>query len=105
MLHLCPDNCLSLPGILLSSKLPLATRQLRVLLGVVDRDIHFLHAIEIRCQVLLEAARNKGPCGVATGEEVVAAAGSVDDRVGGDIEDCTIDGEVDRQGGISAIVK
>lgn len=105
MLHLCLDHRLSFPDILLPLKLPLATGQLRVLLGVVDRDVHLLHALEIRSQILLETARNESACGIATGEEVVAAAGSVDDRVCRDIEDRAIDGNVDRQGSISAIVE
>lgn len=105
MLHLRADLGLGLARLPLAPDLALAAAQLPVLLLVVDGDEHLLDAVQVRGQVLLEAARDEGAGGVAAREEVVAAAGPVHGAVGGDVEDGAVDGEVDGEGGVGAVVE
>ena len=56
-------------------------------------------------EVFLETARDEGARGVAAGEEVVVSRGTVHHAVGGDVEDGAVDGEVDGEGGVGAVVK
>ena len=56
-------------------------------------------------EILLETARDEGARGVAAGEEVVVSRGAVNHAVGGDVEDGAVDGEVDGEGAVGAIVE
>lgn len=94
----------SQPTVLLTADLHLAAAQGLQLVGIIDGDEHFLDAAQVGRQVLLEAAGDKGAGGILAREEAVVAARAVDERVGGDIEDGAVDGEVDRKGGIGAVV-
>lgn len=88
---------------LLAADLPLRRRQL--LLDIVNRHEHLLHAAQVRRQILSKAARHKCARGVPPGEEIVAPAGAVDDWIGRDVEDGPVDGEVDGQGAVGAVVE
>lgn len=90
--------------LLLPSNLPLRIRN-TLLLNILHRDEHFLGTDEIRRQVVLETARHEGAGCVAPGEEIVAPAGSVDSWIRGDVEDGAVDGEVDGQIWVGAIVE
>ncbi|KAL7357905.1 hypothetical protein ACKS0A_01787 [Histoplasma ohiense] len=84
----------------------LAHRQLEgVLIVVFDGDVHEFDAANVRCAVLREAASDVSARGVGTGEAVVAAALTVDTRVRGDVEDHAVDGDIDGQGGVGAVVE
>lgn len=84
--------------------LPLRTRN-PLVLDILHRNEHFLRPDQIRRQILLETTRHKGAGCIATCEEIVAPAGSVDSRVRGDIEDRPVDDEVNGQGGVGAVVE
>lgn len=105
MLHLRAHHRLRLPRLPLTPDLPLPAAQLRVLFLVIDGDIHLLDTVQIRGKVLLETARDESARGVAAGEEVVAPARAVHHGVGGDVEDGAVDGEVDGEGGVGAVVE
>ena len=93
------------PAVLLAAHLLLPGGHLRIIPLIINRDEHLLDAVQIRRQVLLEAARDEGARGVAAGEEVVIAAGAVHHSVCRDVEDGAVDGEVDREGGVRAVVE
>ena len=105
MLHLLPNLPPSHPNILLAPNLPLPTTQRLNLLLIVNGDKHLLGAGEVVREVFLETARDEGARGVAAGEEVVVARGTVHHAVGGDVEDGAVDGEVDGEGAVGAIVE
>ena len=105
MLHLFPNLRPSHPNILLAPNLPLPTTQPLNIFLVVHRDKHLLDTGELVREILLETARDKGARGVAAGEEVVVARGAVHHAVGGDVEDGAVDGEVDGEGGVGAVVE
>lgn len=105
MLHLLPNLPPSHPNILLAPNLPLPTTQRLNLLLIVNGDKHLLGAGEVVREVFLETARDEGARGVAAGEEVVVARGTVHHAVGGDVEDGAVDGEVDGEGGVGAVVE
>lgn len=105
MLHLLSNLRPSHPNILLAPNLPLPTTQPLNFLLVVHRDKHLLHAGEVVREILLETARDEGARGVAAGEEVVVSRGAVHHAVGGDVEDGAVDGEVDGEGAVGAIVE
>lgn len=92
------------PDLPLPPDLPLRTRN-PFLLNILHGDKHFLRTDQIPRQIFLETARDEGARGVAPGEEIVAPAGPVDGRVGRDVEDGAVDGEVDGEGGVGAIVE
>ena len=105
MLHLLSNLRPSHPNILLAPNLPLPTTQPLNFLLLVHGDEHLLHAGEVVREILLETARDEGARGVAAGEEVVVSRGTVHHAVGGDVEDGAVDGEVDGEGGVSAVVE
>ena len=105
MLHLLPNLPPSHPNILLAPNLPLPTTQRLNLLLIVNGDKHLLGAGEVVREVFLETARDEGARGVAAGEEVVVSRGAVHHAVGGDVEDGAVDGEVDGEGAVGAIVE
>lgn len=88
----------------LPSDLPLRIRDL-LILHILHGDESFFGADQIRCDIFLETARHKGAGGIMSCEEIVASAASVDGRVGGDVEDGAVHGEIDWEGGIGAIVE
>lgn len=75
-----------------------------LLLDIINRHKHLLHTPHVGGEVFLETARHEGAGGIAAGEEVVVAAGAVDEWVGGDVEDGAVDGEVDGEGRVGAVV-
>lgn len=93
------------PNILFVPSLPLSWRESSDLLFTVNRDKHLLDARQIRREILLKAASDEGAGGVLAREEMVAPTGAVHHRVGGDIEDRPIDGEVDRERRVAAVVE
>jgi hypothetical protein len=76
-----------------------------LILDILDRNEQFLRPNQIRRQVLLETARDKGTGCIAPRKEIVASTGSVDGRVRGYVEDGPVDDEVDREGRVGAIVE
>lgn len=70
----------------------------------VDGHEHELHAAQVRVRVFGEAAREEGARGVAAREEVVASAGAVGLRGGADVVDCAVEGEVDGELWVGAVV-
>lgn len=87
----------------LTTNLPLGRRK-TLILHIIQRYEHFLDADQIRRQIFLETTRDKRARCIPSCEEVVASTWSVDGSVGGDVEDGAVDSEVDREGGIGAIV-
>ena len=70
----------------------------------LERHVHLLHAAQIGHRVGVEAARQERARGIAPGEEVVRAAGSVRRRADADVVNGAIDGEVDGLGRVGAVV-
>lgn len=105
MLHLLPNLPSSHPNILLAPNLSLPTTQPLSFLLVVYRDKHLLDTGEVVREIFLKTARDEGARGVAAGEEIVVARGTVHHAVGGDVEDGAVDSEVDGEGGVGAVVK
>lgn len=105
MLHLLLNLSPSHPNILLAPNLPLSTTQRSNLPLVIHRDKHLLDTGEVVREVFLKAARDEGARGVAAGEEIVVPRRTVHHAVGGDVEDGAVDGEVDGEGGVGAVVE
>lgn len=105
MRHLLPNTRPRHPHILLAPDFPLPTTQPPNLLLIIDRDKHLLHARQIVREVLLETTRHESARRVAAGEEVVVPAGAVHHAVCGDVEDGAVDGEIDGEGGVGAVVE
>lgn len=105
MRHLLPNPRPRHPNILLAPNLPLPTTQPLHLLLVINGNEHLLYTCQVVREVFLKAASHEGACCVAAGEEVVVAAWAVHHVVCGDVEDGAVNGEVDREGGIAAVVE
>lgn len=103
--HLLPHLAQRHPPILLPPNLPLPTAQLLVFLLILKGDEHLLHTRKVMREVLLETARHKRTSCIPAREEVVAAARAVDEPVSGDVEDGAVDGDVDGEGGVGAVVE
>lgn len=84
--------------------LQLGTSPLRVVLLVVDGEVHFFQTAQIGSQVFLEAASDKGARGITAGKDAVGASGAVHVAALGDVIDGTVDGEIDGFGFVGAIV-
>lgn len=93
------------PNVLLPPHLPLPATQPLLLLGIINWDKHLLDAAHIRREILLEAPGHEGARGISPREEVVVAAGAVDERVRGHVVDGAVDGEVDGEGWVGAVVE
>lgn len=75
----------------------------RIRLWVVDGQEHGLDAAQVGRAILLEAACDVGAGCVDAGKDVVGAAGTIDAATVGDVEDCAVDGQVERFLGIGAV--
>lgn len=80
--------------LILFELLHLGRSPLGIDLGIVDREIHCFEAAHIRGQILLEAAANISARCITAGKEVVRATNAVHVQAVRDVEDGTIDGEV-----------
>lgn len=100
LLNLLPSQ----PNLSFTTDLPLRRRK-TLILHVLHRQKHLFNTNQIRRQVILETARHEGTSRVSPCEKVVAPAWAVDCWVGGDVEDGPVDGEVDREGGVCAVVE
>lgn len=72
---------------------------------IFDGDVHLLNSGHISRQIFLETARNKCSCGVFADEEVIATSGTVNAGVRRDINDCTVQSQVDGQRRVRPVVK
>lgn len=86
-----------------SEGLQLGPSPLRIVLLVVDGEVHFFQSTQVGSQVLLEAATDKGARGIAAGKDAVGASGPVHVAALGDVVDGAIDGEIDGFGFVGAI--
>lgn len=105
VLYCSPDLPLSRPNIPFAPDLPLPGAQSLHIILLVDGDKHLLDAGQIMREILLETPRYERAGGITAGEKVVIASRTVHHAVGGDVEDGAIDGEVDGEGSVSAVVE
>lgn len=62
---------------------------------ILDGDVHLLDSCHVLREIVLKASRHKRPRRISSGKEMIPAARPVDARVGRDVEDGAVDGEVD----------
>lgn len=105
VLYCSPDLPPSCPNIPFTPDLPLPGAQSLHIILLVDGDKHLLDAGQIMREILLETPRYERAGGITAGEKVVIASRTVHHAVGGDVEDGAIDGEVDGEGSVSAVVE
>lgn len=99
LLHLRPRK----PNLPLPAHLLLRRRDTPIY--IVDRHKHFLNAPQVRRKILLKATRHERARRIAPRKEIVAPARAVDCAVGGDVEDGAVDGEVEGERVVGAVVE
>lgn len=85
--------------------LPLARAQRLQILLLVNRHEHLLDTSQVMRQIVLETPCHKRTRGIPPRKEIVAAAGAVHHAVCGYVEDRAVHGQVDREGGICAVIQ
>jgi hypothetical protein len=95
---------LRLPPLLILQHLQISLRIQPIHLRIIPRDIHLLHAPQIRVSILVETAGDERTRGICAGEEVVGAVGAVVATPGRDVVDGAVDGEEDGEGFVGAVV-
>lgn len=107
VLDMLPHLRLRKPYIPLPPDLLLRLRKLLLLLTVfvIDGDKHLLNTGQVRGEIILETPRDERAGGVPPGEETVHAPWAVDARVCRDVEDGAVQGEVDGEIWVGAIVQ
>lgn len=93
-----------LPPLLLPQVLQLPTRIQAVDLRVIARDEHLFHASQVWRDIRVEAVGDESPRRVGTRKEVVRASWAVEVAPVGDIVDGAINGQVDGELGVAAVV-
>ena len=105
MLYRPPDLPLSCPNIPLAPNLLLPGAQPLHIILIVDGNKHLLDAGQVVREILLETPRHERTSGVAAGEKVVVAAGTIHHAICGHVEDGAVNGQVDGEGRVCAVVE